>query len=303
LEMEIRDSRFEIRNSGRRPVGAVLVIGGGIAGIQAALDLAESGQKVYLLESSPAIGGNMARLDKTFPTNDCSMCILSPKLVEAGRHLNIEVLSYADLEKVTGRAGDFAVTINRHARFVDGNKCTGCGLCIESCPVKYEIYSQPKEQIHVDLQDEQQGKVTSIIDRFRASDGNLVHLLKEINAEFNYLPEDVLRFVSVELDVPLSLIYRIATFYSSFSLTPRGRHIINVCLGTTCYVRGADKLLGRLEKELCINTGETTPDERFSLKTVRCLGCCSLAPVITVDGETYGRVREKEVLEIVQQYE
>jgi len=299
----IAPAKNKLEDKAQEKVGAVLVIGGGIAGIQAALDLAESGQKVYLLESSPAIGGNMARLDKTFPTNDCSMCILSPKLVEAGRHLNIEILPYADLEKITGRAGSFTVTINKHARFVDGNKCTGCRVCLESCPVKYEIYSQPKEKIHIDLEGEKQGKVISIIDRHRASNGNLIHLLKEINAEFNYLPENVLKFISVELDVPLSLIYRIATFYSSFSLAPRGRHIINICLGTTCYVRGADKLLGRLEKELGINTGETTADERFSLGTVRCLGCCSLAPVITVDGETYGRVREKEVLQIIEQYE
>ena len=116
-------------------VGAVLVIGGGIAGIQASLDLAESGQKVYLLEKSPAIGGNMARLDKTFPTNDCSMCILSPKIVECGRHLNIETITWADLEDVSGSAGDFKVKIRKHARFVDPEKCTGCGECVEMCPV------------------------------------------------------------------------------------------------------------------------------------------------------------------------
>jgi len=112
-----------------KKVGAVLVIGGGIAGIQAALDLAESGQKVYLLESSPAIGGSMARLDKTFPTNDCSTCILSPKLVEAGRHLNIELITYADLESVRGQAGHFTIKIKKKPRYVDPEKCTGCGLC------------------------------------------------------------------------------------------------------------------------------------------------------------------------------
>jgi len=113
----------------KQKVGAVLVIGGGIAGIQASLDLAESGQKVYLLTSSPAIGGNMARLDKTFPTNDCSMCILSPKLVEAGRHLNIELVTYSDLEAVEGRAGHFKVKVKKRPRYVDPEKCTGCGLC------------------------------------------------------------------------------------------------------------------------------------------------------------------------------
>ncbi|MHC4395136.1 MAG: FAD-dependent oxidoreductase [Planctomycetota bacterium] len=116
-------------------VGAVLVIGGGIAGIQAALDLAESGQKVYLLENSPAIGGNMARLDKTFPTNDCSMCILSPKIVECGRHLNIETITWADLKEVCGSVGNFKIKVRKRARYVDLDKCTGCGECVEMCPV------------------------------------------------------------------------------------------------------------------------------------------------------------------------
>jgi len=116
-------------------VGAVLVIGGGIAGIQASLDLAESGQKVYLLENAPAIGGNMPRLDKTFPTNDCSMCILSPKIVECGRHLNIEVLTWSQIENISGSAGNFNIKVRKRARYVDLNKCTGCGECAENCPV------------------------------------------------------------------------------------------------------------------------------------------------------------------------
>lgn len=124
-----KSKRPKERLGTKKKVGAVLVIGGGIAGIQAALDLAESGQKVYLLESSPAIGGNMARLDKTFPTNDCSTCILSPKLVEAGRHLNIELITYADLESIQGVPGNFTVTIKKRPRHVDPEKCTGCGLC------------------------------------------------------------------------------------------------------------------------------------------------------------------------------
>ncbi|MCX7590943.1 MAG: FAD-dependent oxidoreductase, partial [Kiritimatiellae bacterium] len=105
--------------------------------IQTALDLADTGQKVYLLESSPSIGGNMARLDKTFPTNDCSMCILSPKVVECGRHLNIEVITWSRLEAVDGSAGDFTVRIRRRARYVDSSKCTGCGECVSVCPVEH----------------------------------------------------------------------------------------------------------------------------------------------------------------------
>ncbi|MBI5001439.1 MAG: FAD-dependent oxidoreductase [Euryarchaeota archaeon] len=117
-------------------IGAVLVVGGGIGGMQSALDLANSGFKVYLLEEKPAIGGVMAQLDKTFPTNDCSMCIMSPKLVEVGRHPNIELITYADLEEVSGEAGNFHVKVRRKAGFVDMEKCTGCGECANSCTVE-----------------------------------------------------------------------------------------------------------------------------------------------------------------------
>ncbi|KJS15436.1 MAG: heterodisulfide reductase [Peptococcaceae bacterium BRH_c4b] len=119
-------------------VGAVLVLGSGIAGIQASLDLAESGYYVYLVEKQPAIGGTMPMLDKTFPTNDCSMCILSPKLVDCGRHLNIQTLTNSELVDLQGEPGNFKATINTKARFVDPDKCTGCGSCAEECPVKVD---------------------------------------------------------------------------------------------------------------------------------------------------------------------
>ena len=107
----------------KNPVGAVLVVGAGIGGMQASLDLAEAGIKVYLLDRSPAIGGTMAQLDKTFPTNDCAMCIMSPKLVEVGRHLNIEILvNCAEVEGISGEPGDFTVTVRQHPRYVDLDK-------------------------------------------------------------------------------------------------------------------------------------------------------------------------------------
>ncbi len=117
-------------------VGAVLVVGGGIGGVQSALDLADSGYKVYLVERAPAIGGIMAMLDKTFPTNDCSMCILSPKLVAAGRHKDIELMTLTEVLGVEGEPGNFKVRLRRHARSVDLSKCTGCGDCLIKCPVK-----------------------------------------------------------------------------------------------------------------------------------------------------------------------
>jgi heterodisulfide reductase subunit A len=117
-------------------VGAVLVVGGGVAGIQASLDLADSGFKVYLLDESTSIGGTMAQLDKTFPTNDCSMCILAPKLVTAGRHPNIQLITHSELEEVKGKAGNFQITILKHPRLVNIEKCTGCGLCAQNCPIE-----------------------------------------------------------------------------------------------------------------------------------------------------------------------
>ncbi len=114
---------------------SILVIGGGIAGIQASLDLANMGFKVYLVEKSPSIGGRMAQLDKTFPTNDCAMCILAPKMIEASSHSNIDLYTYSEVEDISGEVGEFKVKIKRNSPFVDWNKCTGCGLCEEGCPV------------------------------------------------------------------------------------------------------------------------------------------------------------------------
>jgi heterodisulfide reductase subunit A len=116
--------------------GDVMVVGGGMSGIQAALDLASSGYKVYLVEKDPTIGGKMAQLDKTFPTNDCSMCIESPKFIECDRHPNIEIMTYTEVDSVEGEAGDFDVTLIKKPRYVDEDICTGCTTCVEYCPIK-----------------------------------------------------------------------------------------------------------------------------------------------------------------------
>ncbi|MCL6611426.1 MAG: FAD-dependent oxidoreductase, partial [Peptococcaceae bacterium] len=139
-----------VRNEGRLfkslaggNFGDVMVVGGGISGIQAALDLAAAGFKVYLIEKSPTIGGHMAQLDKTFPTNDCSMCIESPKFIECNRHPNIEIMTYTEVDSVEGEAGDFRVTLVKKPRYVDETKCTGCTVCVEYCPVKYpDLFNQ-----------------------------------------------------------------------------------------------------------------------------------------------------------------
>src|SRR4030067_1001207 len=116
-------------------IGAALVVGGGIGGMQAALDLAASGIKVYLVDNKPAIGGVMSQLDKTFPTNDCAMCTMAPRLVEIGRHKDIEIITLTDVEGIEGEPGNFTVSLTKRPRFVDESKCTGCGTCVANCPV------------------------------------------------------------------------------------------------------------------------------------------------------------------------
>lgn len=119
-------------------IGSVMIVGGGVAGMQAALDLAESGYYVYLVEKSGAIGGSMAKLDKTFPTNDCSMCNVAPRLVECGRHLNIRLMTLSEVKGIAGNPGNFTVTVEEAPRYVDMEKCIACGLCTEKCPAKVE---------------------------------------------------------------------------------------------------------------------------------------------------------------------
>lgn len=124
-----------VLNSENKKIGAVLVQGGGIAGVQASLDLANSGFKVYLVERSSAIGGMMSHLDKTFPTGDCATCIGSPKFVECARNLNIEILTYSELQKIEGEPGHFTVTVKKSPRYVDEGICNDCGDCYRVCPV------------------------------------------------------------------------------------------------------------------------------------------------------------------------
>ena len=283
-----------------RPVGAALVVGGGIGGMQAALDLASAGIKVYVAEHKPGIGGVMSQLDKTFPTNDCAMCTMAPRLVEIGRHKDVEILPLSDVEHVQGQPGNFTVTLTERPRFVDAAKCTGCGTCVANCPVHNKV--QPLESSRVEIAPSDKEKLAEILARHRNQDGPLMPILQEVNAAFNYFPESTLRYIAQETGYPLSHLYRIATFYSAFSVVPRGRHVINVCMGTTCYVRGSTRLMDKLSDVLAIQPDQTTPDMEFTLKSVRCIGCCGLAPAVMVAGEFYGKLTRQDLPGIVQKY-
>ena len=283
-------------------VGAVLVVGGGIGGIQASLDLADSGFKVYLLEKGPSIGGVMAQLDKTFPTNDCAMCILAPKLVSVARHPNIQIITNAEIEKLSGEPGNFVVAVKKEPRYIDEEKCTGCGVCMENCPVRKALY--PVDEVSPPaLEEKDMQKIKAIMEEHRQEMGRLMPVLQHISRDYNYLPPDLLRHVAKELDIPLTDICNIATFYNAFSLMPRGRHQISVCMGTTCYVRGGERILNKFSEALGVGPGETTEDLRFTLHSVRCLGCCSIAPAIMVDGKAYGKIRLSQIPRILRNYE
>jgi len=145
-------------------------------------------------------------------------------------------------------------------------------------------------------------KVVSVLDNYRRDKGMLVSILQDIQAEYNYLPRETLEQVSQGLDVPLSRVYSAATFFKALSLTPRGRHLINVCLGTACHVRGAVRVLEAMERDLDIKAGETTKDLKFTLETVNCVGACALGPVVIVDGEYFGQMKTEKVKGVLENY-
>ena len=145
--------------------------------------------------------------------------------------------------------------------------------------------------------------VDSVLNKWTNNGSSIISILLEIQSEYNYLPKDALIRVSDKLNIPLIHVYSVATFYKSFSLKPRGKHLITVCLGTACHVRGAPDVLNEIGNQLNIDLGETTPDNNFTLETVRCLGTCAIGPVITIDGKYYGQMNSKKIHSILKKYE
>jgi NADH:ubiquinone oxidoreductase subunit E len=144
---------------------------------------------------------------------------------------------------------------------------------------------------------------TLIEEKFDNNPEALIMVLQEVNAEYNYVPQEALRYVAEKLDIPLSTVYTIATFYKAFHLEPRGKHIISQCLGTACHVRGAVRIKDKIESLLSIKAGETTEDMRYTFESVRCLGCCGLGPVVKVDEDVYSNVERDQVDKILEKYQ
>jgi NADH-quinone oxidoreductase subunit E len=145
-------------------------------------------------------------------------------------------------------------------------------------------------------------RLTEILGKYEADQSTIIAVLQDIQAEFGFLPKDAIHTVSKEMNVPLSRVLSLATFFNAFSLKPKGRHPINVCMGTACHVRGAQLILEKLERELSISSGDTTEDGDFSLDEVRCVGCCGLAPVIMVNDEFHGKLSQTKVPGVLKKY-
>ena len=278
----------------------VMVIGAGIAGIQAALDVAAAGYEVVLVERQPSIGGHMSMLDETFPTLDCSQCILTPRMVEIMQSDKIKLHSYSEVEQVDGYVGNFSVKIRNKARSVDMTKCTGCGDCWNNCLSRHKIEEPIRKSVREETPPEVVEAVDAIVAKYRDPAGMVIGALQDIQDTFNYLQQDAMVYLSEKSGIPLSRLYGVARFYHAFSLTPRGKNIIRVCLGTACHLKGGSRIADAITRELGIDHGETTGDGMFTLERVNCLGACALAPVVTVNNRYYGKMSIPKMMDVIE---
>jgi NADH:ubiquinone oxidoreductase subunit E len=277
-----------------------LVIGAGIAGMQTAIDIANSGYETVLVEKNSSIGGKMSQLAETFPTLDCASCILTPKMVEVSQHPDIRLMTYSEVEEISGYVGNFKVKVRKKARSIDEEKCTGCGECVNHCLVSNEIQISDIPSVEGDLEPEMRSFLDGLIAEYSDDAGPLIPVLQDINAKYNYLPEIALKYISEKLEIPIGQVYHVATFYKAFSLKPRGKHIIKVCLGTACHVRGTEKVVDELKRVLNVEPGETTENGEYTLETVNCLGACALGPVMVLDDEYHGQMSGSKVKKILK---
>jgi len=157
--------------------------------------------------------------------------------------------------------------------------------------------------IKIELRQEDVTKIKEICNTFKKDPQELINILHSTQEHFGYLPAEVQEVISAETGVPVAKIYGVVTFYSFFTMTPKGRHPISICMGTACYVRGAEKVLDEFKKELGLQVGQTSTDGKFSLSSLRCVGACGLAPVVLIGDKTYGRVAPDDVRNILKEYE
>lgn len=152
------------------------------------------------------------------------------------------------------------------------------------------------------IQESHVKRIKEICDSFNNDPSELINVLHETQGEFGYLPEDVQREIALNLNIAVAKVYGVVSFYSFFTMTPKGRHAISVCMGTACYVRGAEKVVDEFKTQLGVEVGGVTPDGKFSLDCLRCVGACGLAPVVLVGEKVYGRVEPHQVKDILAEY-
>lgn len=145
--------------------------------------------------------------------------------------------------------------------------------------------------------------IRKIVEKYGKKESGLIPILQDVQKIKGYLPEEGISDIAAELKIPIARVYSLATFYKAFRLIPRGRHSIHVCLGTACHVRGGAKIMDRLEQDLGVRSGETTQDGRFTVESVRCVGCCGLAPVVVIDDDFHGKLNQKKVIQVLKKYE
>ncbi|NLT17761.1 MAG: NADH-quinone oxidoreductase subunit NuoE [Clostridiales bacterium] len=146
------------------------------------------------------------------------------------------------------------------------------------------------------------GQLQAVIDEYKDTKGSLMPVMQKAQEIFGAVTFEVQNFIAEKMDIPMTDVYGVATFYSQFALEPKGEHVISVCLGTACYVRGVQAVLDRLVEELDVEVGKTTKDRKFTLEATRCLGCCGLAPVMTIDGNVYARMTPEDVTRVLKEY-
>jgi NADH-quinone oxidoreductase subunit E len=226
------------------------------------------------------------------------MCTISPILNEVMGNENITLYTLSEVEELKGRPGDYKLKVMRRARYVDESKCTGCGECEKHCFTRLAPQIQDPVDWGKKLTPEEKAEADAVIDRYKAAQMHLISILHDVQKRFNYLPRQVLGYVAQRLDVPLSRVYHVATFYTAFSLEPRGKHHIKVCTGTSCHVRGAAKVLDEVKGALDLKEGQTTKDGEYSLETVACIGCCALSPCMVVDNEVHAKLTPTKAREL-----